>query len=101
MCPSEPDERAAMSRLMWILYLVGASLVLGSYLGLVRRELASAGWAVATGIAFAGWCGWFRARERMGKNAIVKPDAAEQATEAEQAARREVYGDDAPGDAAQ
>lgn len=83
-----------MTRLTWILYLLGAALVLGSYFGLVGAGLAWIGWAVASFIALASWCGWIRnTSPRTPTGTPTGMDGPGFNRADEEAARREIYGD--------
>jgi hypothetical protein len=80
-----------MSRLTWILYLLGTALVIGSWLGLVPHGLASFGWVVAAGIAVTSWYDWSQLCRRRKQ----KDDYASLFTPEEEArARREILGED-------
>jgi hypothetical protein len=81
-----------MTRLTWALYLIGAALVFGAYLGLVPPGLAWIGWAVATGIALNSW--FQGLRRSSGAADGLRPRT--QPVPPDEAARREVYGEDAP-----
>jgi membrane protein implicated in regulation of membrane protease activity len=84
-----------MSRVTWTLYLIGSALVLGSWLGIVDPTVAWIGWFVATGISLWSW------RHRLAPSkpqnfyfkSRSKPAPAFTAEE-EEAARREVQGDE-------
>jgi hypothetical protein len=84
-----------MSRLTWILYLLGSALVFGSWLGIISPTVGWIGWLVATGIALASWM------RRPKRHACATPHGATRTSEAStftaeevEAARREVHGDE-------
>jgi membrane protein implicated in regulation of membrane protease activity len=80
-----------MSRLTWVLYLLGTALVVGSWLGLVPATLAWIGWVIATGIAVTSWSDWSQLRRRKQKS---KEYASLFTPEEEARARREILGND-------
>jgi hypothetical protein len=85
-----------MDRLTWALYLIGSALVLASWFGLVSPLTAWIGWGVATLIAVASWAGWLRPGR--GPDAADRPwreDPRLFTRDEEEAARREVDGEDA------
>jgi len=80
-----------MSRVTWILYLIGTALVLGSWLGLVPHAVAWIGWLVATAIAVTSWYDWSQLRKRKKR----KEEYATLFTPEEEArARREILGEE-------
>lgn len=84
-----------MSRVTWILYLLGSALVFGSWIGIVDSGVAWIGWAVATGISL--WS-WSRRRVAAETRDFYYQSSSRPSTgftaEEEAAARREVQGDE-------
>ena len=78
-----------MNRFLWIIYLICAALVFGSWLGWVPGSLSWPAWMVATGIALASWAGWLRPRPKHSKKEPVLYLSEEE----RERARREVDGD--------
>ena len=88
-----------MNRVTLILYLIGSALVVGSWLGIVDPGVAWIGWLVATGIALWSWCrrpAATESRDFHWKRRSKPPRNAPSTftPEEEEAARREVHGDD-------
>lgn len=78
-----------MNRFLWIIYLLCAALVFGSWFGLVPDSLSWLAWLIATGIALASWTGLLRPRTK-----VPTQEPTLHLTEEErERARREVDGD--------